>query len=135
MKLTLPLAVYLPRKRTADKRWALNLNVYRNAQFFALNSSKQIFHDLVAEQLLLVPHDEKKLTPPVLCKYTLYPGSKRLTDLGNVLSIVQKYTEDALVHSGVLPDDNYLVIPRVIHCFGEVDKGDPRVVFEMEELR
>jgi len=57
-----------------------------------------------------------------------------LTDLGNVLSIVQKFTEDAMVEFGIIEDDNYKIIGRVVHDFGEVDKFKPRVELRISEL-
>ena len=135
MTIDLPLAILLPRKTKADKRLAMNLNVYRNTMFQILNQAKQQYKEEVADILLTIPHDQKKLTPPLLFHYTLYPKSKRMTDLGNVLSIVQKFTEDALVECGIIPDDNYLIIPKVIHSFGDVDKENPRVTLVIEEIR
>lgn len=66
--------------------------------------------------------------------YTLYPKTKRLTDVSNVCSVVDKFFCDALVKMGKLEDDNYLFLPKVIYQFGEVDKDNPRVDIEIQEL-
>ncbi len=57
---------------------------------------------------------------PLWFVYTLYPGSKRRMDLANVLSAVQKFTDDALVDMGVLVDDDYKHVRAVDYRFGAV---------------
>jgi len=54
--------------------------------------------------------------------------------LGNVLSVHQKYFEDALVELGCIPDDDYKHIVRTTFVFGEKDKNDPRVIITVKEL-
>jgi len=62
------------------------------------------------------------------------PKTARRTDLGNVLSVHQKYFEDALVELGCIPDDDYKHIVRTTFVFGEKDKNDPRVIITVKEL-
>ena len=130
--MTLPLAVTLPRKRTPDKKFILNLNNYRNTYHQTLNSAKVLYKESIQSEI--TKFDLGRMTSPFLFHYKLYPKTKRLTDLGNVLSIVQKFTEDALVEAGIIEDDNYKIIGRVIHDFGEVDKFKPRVELRISEL-
>lgn len=133
--ITLPLTVTLARKRTVDKRISLNLNVYRNAHYHVLDDAKKTLKKIITEEL--TAETEKiirGMKPPYCFTYVLYPGTKRLTDLGNVLSIVQKFCDDALVELGLLEDDNYLVLRRVIYDFGEVDRENPRVELIINEL-
>ena len=66
--------------------------------------------------------------------YTLYPKTKRRTDISNVLSIHSKFFEDSLVDHGLLVDDNYNYLPIVIFVFGKVDKENPRVDIEVKEI-
>jgi hypothetical protein len=56
-------------------------------------------------------------------------------DLGNVLSVVQKFTEDALVELGLLTDDSYDIISKVEYGFGRVDRENPRVELTIDGYR
>jgi len=66
--------------------------------------------------------------------YTVYPATGRKFDLANVLSIVQKFTDDALQEFGFITDDSYKVIPIIVYKFGGVDKEKPRVELEIYPL-
>ena len=116
-RIDLPLKLTLGRKN-----YALNLNFYRNAHYQILNHLKVSFTDLVEPELKKLP----KLSKANLT-YTYYPGSKRLSDTANVCSIVDKFFCDALVRSGVIPDDNYTYIPSISYNYGSIDKENPRV--------
>ena len=111
------------------KWWILNLNNYRNTHYQSLNKTKINYKESIDSQIQGLPEFSKiKLT------YTLYPATKRLTDISNVCSIHDKYFCDALVEAGKLPDDNYVYIPSVTYSFGEVDKDNPRVEIFIEEI-
>lgn len=114
---------------TKTKWFALNMNQYRNTHFHVLNKSKVTFKDLIRDQVQSLPMFSR-----IGLTLTLYPKTRRLCDLDNVLSIVTKYTQDALVELGKLPDDDYIHIPEVNFRFGEVDKLDPRVRIYIKEL-
>lgn len=128
-KIDLPLFVMLPRKTKADKRIALNLNVYRNLHHMILNQSKIVFKTAIIGKLADLPAMDM-----ITLEYVLYPKTKRLTDISNVCSVVDKYFCDALVEVGKLPDDNYKHLASVQYRFGEVDKDHPRVVVLIVEI-
>ena len=46
--------------------------------------------------------------------------------IGLICSIIDKFTCDALVKAGVLADDSYDEIDKVVYKFGGVDKADAR---------
>jgi len=102
--------------------FALNLNIYRNAHFHTLNSAKATFKDAVAEQVMQLPD-----LANIQLEYTLYPATKRLCDISNICSIVDKFFCDAVVELGKLPDDNYTHLNKITYQIGEVDKHNPRV--------
>ena len=52
LRLLLPLAVTLPRKRKADCKFILNLNNYRNSHFQILNQAKQLYSGVVLASLV-----------------------------------------------------------------------------------
>ena len=133
MKIILPLSVTLPRKTKADKVFILNLNVYRNTHHMTLNQAKVLWKDTTWQGVLdakfpvaLFPE------PPYRFTYTVFPASNRKFDLSNVLSVVEKFTDDALIECGVIPDDSYKVIPCIDYRFGGVDKNCPRVELEIQ---
>ena len=127
MKITLPLSIVIPRKTKEDKVFALNLNVYRNAHHFVMNTAKTMWLDIV-----LHAHIEGgEVEPPYKFTYTVYPENKRKFDLGNVCPAIQKFTDDALIELGIISDDNYKVIPLIEYRFGGIDKDNPRCELEI----
>lgn len=87
-----------------NKKFALNLNEYRNAHFQVLNKAKIIFK----EQLFYSYPELKKIKANNLTvEYFIERNDNRIFDIMNVLSIVDKFFMDALVEIGCLPDDSY----------------------------
>ena len=111
------------------KSWILNLNQYRNTYFRTLNTVKINYKKEMQSQIAIGPKYNK-----VASIYTVYPGNKRLFDLGNVCCIHQKFFEDALVELGKLPDDNYTNLPLAVYIFGGVDTTNPRVEVDIVDL-
>lgn len=133
VKISLPLTVVIPRKRTIDKKFRMNLNEYRNTHFHVLDDVKKAYVDLVRE--VCSEKDFVGMASPFSFSYTVYPQTSRAMDLGNVLSVVQKFAEDALVEIGCIPDDNHNVIDSVTYAYGGVDKENPRVDLVIHESR
>ncbi len=120
-----PLSVQVSKKR----KFILNLNTYRNTHFHVLNKAKVVYKSLITSQI-----EALSLYTRVKIIYTYYPKTKRRTDLGNVLSVHQKFFEDAFVEGKKIEDDDYLHIIGSIQRFGEVDKEDPRVEIVIIEV-
>lgn len=120
-----PLSVPL----TKSKNWILNLNSYRNTHYQSLNKTKINYKEELKAQIEALPVYSK-----VSITYTLFVKTKRLCDVGNVLSIHDKYFQDALVECGKLPDDNYQHVPEIVFLFGGQDKENPRVEIEIKEI-
>ena len=106
----------------------LNLNIYRNAHFQVLNDIKRKYKEHIYDQVVVLPEFNK-----IELEYILYPKTKRLCDISNVLSIHDKFFCDALVELGKLPDDNYLHLQNVTYKFGEIDKQNSRVEIIIKE--
>jgi len=123
--LSLPLHVPISKK----KRFYLNLNNYRNAHFRVLSLAKHRFHDAVKAQILTLPKLGR-----VHLTYTLYPPTAQRRDTGNVCSIVDKFFSDSLVTLGRLNDDNSTIVLKIEHCYGMVDKSNPRVEVAIETV-
>lgn len=125
----------LPRKRKEDKKFMLNLNVYRNTHYQILNQAKAIFTKEILDSLMSsVPKPFIKFTNPVEVNYTLFTGNARLLDTNNVLSIIDKFALDALVEIGILKNDTYKEVVRTINQFGGIDRANPRCEMEILEI-
>lgn len=133
MRLILPVSITFPRKTMADKKYALNLNVYRNLNFIVNNQMKAAFVGLVMEQVAC-NFVLTKVSAPYRFTYTLFQESKRKTDVSNVCCVVDKFCCDSLVSLGVIPDDNQTIIKEVVYRYGGVNKESPHVVLEIEGI-
>ena len=121
MIIDLPITIKIGRKN-----FALNLNIYRNAHYQTLNRMKVEFGSEVSELISTLP-----VFKWVNLTYTLYPKTRRLCDVSNICSIVDKFFCDALVNQGKLEDDNYQIVKQVTYKFGQIDKKNPRVTVEL----
>lgn len=127
IKIISPLFVDLPRKTKKDKRVYLNLNVYRNLNRFTNGDAKKKYCEDMGKQLKGL-----KLKTPVRITYVLFKGSKRKTDRANILSIIEKFSCDALVHWGCLIDDEDKFIFSTEYFTGGIDKTNPRCEIEIK---
>jgi hypothetical protein len=137
MKLTisLPLKLVVNKRTKKNVNYILNLNVYRNTHYRSLAKHKIDYKELVkkalAEAAGACPVD---LKPPLRFTYTIYPQSRRKFDIANVCSVIQKFTDDALIDLGVIEDDNMTIVAEVNYRFGSVDQIKPRAVLKIEEI-
>ena len=120
-----------PMKVLASKRkmLRLNLNEYRNTHYRILNNAKINYKEVMKKQIA-----KAKRLGKALFVYTVYPGSKRIFDIGNICCIHEKFFEDAFVELGKLEDDNANFLPLVVYMYGGIDKENPRVDIEAMEL-
>lgn len=73
-----------------------------------------------------------KITKPVIIHYHYYePNARR--DLGNIHAVAQKFIEDALQITKVLANDNQKCVRGFTADF-DIDKDNPRIVVEIEEV-
>lgn len=110
-------------------KFILNLNNYRNTHFRKLNTAKINYKLIMASQIRRAEGFEK-----IKIHYTLYPKTKRRTDIANVVSVHAKFFCDALVEYGVLVDDNFEYLVASSESFGRVDKNNPRVEIIVSEI-
>lgn len=123
LTVELPLSVQVSKNR----KFILNLNVYRNAHHRVLAVAKRLYHDEVCKLLAHQP----PIPTPVRLEWTYYAPTRRRVDVDNPLSIVTKFTCDALVELGILPDDDYQHVLGSDTHWGGVDKDNPRVVLRV----
>lgn len=86
------------------RKFALNLNVYRNAHYQVLNKAKIIFKN---QLFYNYPELKKIKVKEIEIEYFIERCDNRLFDTMNTISIVDKFFLDALVEAGCIPDDNY----------------------------
>lgn len=143
LTINLPLTVTLPRKTKKDVVAQLNLNDFRNDHYAIKNQmkvvySEQLAHELVRVGLLDKPYGrvcESLGEGPFALRYTLFRKNHIPCDVANVLSIVDKFTLDALVKVyRLFPDDNYKIFPWINYRWGGVDKENPRAVLEVRRI-
>lgn len=123
-----PLSIGIGKR---NKQFILNQNNYRNAHFRTLSDAKKNWNDMIAS-MNLADGDCYPFDFPVRFHYFYYPKSKRSYDRMNILSIIDKFTCDALIECGILKDDNYKLVltPTFKHC--RVDRENPRCEIYIE---
>lgn len=124
--LDLPISLKVGVRK--PKSVPLNLNWYRNAHFHELNSAKLLFAQKIKPLLKDLPKLEEG--DQITLVYTLYPRTRQLCDVANVCSIVDKFFCDTLTENGLIPDDNYTILPATMSKFGAVDPKNPRATVE-----
>jgi Holliday junction resolvase RusA-like endonuclease len=131
LEMSLPLFIMLPKKTKADEKYILNMNVYRNAHYQKTNQAKVIWKDVVRGAL----PGSVKIDGKVKLSYTIYPASNRRLDIANPLSIIDKYTCDALTELEVWDDDDRTRVGCIEFLCGEVDKKNPRCEMKVTAYR
>ena len=128
LKLDLPLSVMVSKK----KKFILNMNQYRNLHFRVLAQAKRLYSKIVlklilAEQTVIQDY-------PLEVEYKYYHGNNRRHDIMNIISVIDKFTMDSIVDSGIIEDDNTTIIKRyVIEAMG-VDKDNPRAEIRIRKI-
>ena len=114
--VTIKSPIYVTIK--SNKRFSLNLNVYRNAHHYILNDAKVEYARIMKSLLEGIPSCQK-----ISIEYVLFLNTKRKTDTNNILSIVDKFFSDCLVSNNIIEDDNYEKIISTTFIFGGIDKN------------
>ena len=112
------------------KRYSCNLNGYRNAHYRVTNAMKKKFKEIIKPQVDKLPRFEN----PIKIHYKIFYENKRLFDIDNIVSVVAKFSQDALTELGVIPDDNYKHIVQITGTFGGVDRENPRIEMRIKEI-
>ena len=68
-----------------------------------------------------------------MVSYMLYPSNSNC-DLMNVVSVIDKFLNDALQDSGVIVNDNIKFYKHMIATVKEADKENPRIEIIIEEI-
>lgn len=120
--ITAPLFIDMHRKTMKDKRYYINLNVYRNLHHLVNGQLKKAYLDAVRDQL-----QGLSIETPVEITYKVYKPTKRTLDKMNVVSITSKFLLDAITELGCWVDDNDDYVKTETILPTEYDKNKGRV--------
>ena len=129
LAMSMPLAVWSPRKTIADKKIITNLNVYRNLHSRVANECKILYKEEVRKRVMARAFPP--FTEEVQVTFQYFKPTKRISDKSNVDSVHRKYFYDALVELGILVDDNDDYIKEELMLPTVLDRDNPRVDFIM----
>lgn len=107
--------------KSKNKRVGLNLNQYRNWHFQVNAKLKRDFKNEIKENLKFVIEGAVKI------EYIYYAPDRRKRDLMNVISVVDKYFQDALVERGCIEADDMGIVKEINAKYGGIDVVDPRI--------
>jgi Holliday junction resolvase RusA-like endonuclease len=124
INLTLPVYYEETFKTKPSKTFLLGMNVYRNIHFHLKNKVKVHFERLIVHQLLNL--DPPKIVGKYQIEYVYYYKST-VSDLMNVVSLISKFTNDALQNYGAVVNDNVQYCIKESATVGGQDKLNPRV--------
>jgi hypothetical protein len=114
--INLPIAIY-----KNGNRFSLNLNQYRNWHYQSSNKIKSIFSIEIEGRLDFV------FDGPVMINYNYYAPNRRKVDLMNVVSVVDKFFQDAMVNKGCIEADDISIVKRVKATYRGIDRDNPRI--------
>jgi hypothetical protein len=112
--------LYTSRVTVPDKKYALNMNWYRNRNFIVSNDLKWIFKDLISDQL-----KDLKIEWKFKLRYVIYWSN--LLDWANVYSVVDKFLCDAMQEEKCIDNDNINILKWCSWEDWGKDKECPRV--------
>ena len=68
-----------------------------------------------------------KLDGKIKIEYFYWAPDKRKRDLMNVISVVDKFFQDAMVENGCIESDDLSTVVEVNSCYMGIDKEDTRL--------
>jgi len=117
IKLSLPLFI---TNRSNKRKW-LTLNNYRNWHYQVSNDIKRRFKSEVFDKL------DFNIKGKIKIEYFYFAPDKRTRDLMNVISVIDKFFQDAMVDRGCIESDDLSTVVEVNSCYMGIDKLDPRL--------
>tara|TARA_R100000081_G_scaffold47754_1_gene22751 strand:+ start:20 stop:403 length:384 start_codon:yes stop_codon:yes gene_type:complete len=99
----------------------LNLNQYRNWHYGVSSSIKRNYKKTISDRLNF------KFDGQVEIKYRYYAPDKRVRDLMNVVSVVDKFFQDAMVDKGCIIADDTSIVKKITVDYMGIDKADSRI--------
>ena len=98
------------------KNIAININQTRNMMFHTLNNLKKKFKEIVSKEF-----PKKTFYKAYRLEYEIFLPNKMKRDIMNIGSMVDKFSNDALVEQGICEEDNYTCLQDVRFTYGGYD--------------
>jgi hypothetical protein len=115
--LSLPLFITSKNNR---RRW-LTMNNYRNWHYQISNDIKRKFKADIIDKLNF------KFKGKIKIEYFYFAPDKKTRDLMNVISVIDKFFQDAMVENGCIDSDDLSTVIEVNSCFMGIDSLSPRL--------
>jgi len=115
--LSLPLFI---ANRSNKRRW-LTMNNYRNWHYQVSNDIKRKFKSNISDKL------DFRFDGKIRIEYFYFAPDNRTRDLMNVISVVDKFFQDAMVENDCIVSDDLSTVVEVNSCYMGVDKQNPRL--------
>ena len=125
-EVILDLPIFI--KQTKGKVKWLTLNNYRNWHYQTSNGLKVKFKKEVTPLLKF------NIQGKVRIDYYYYAPDKRKRDLMNVISVVDKFFQDAMVERGCIEADDLSIVVEVNSKSMGIDRDNPRLVAKITKL-
>jgi Holliday junction resolvase RusA-like endonuclease len=97
------------------------MNSYRNWHYQVSNEIKRRFKSDISMKLNF------RFDGKIKIEYFYFAPDKRKRDLMNVISVVDKFFQDAMVETGCIESDDLSVVVEVNSCYMGIDRQDPRL--------
>lgn len=127
IKLELP--IYWQEKK--NKTVLVSMNKYRNYPYFTQNRLKRDYHSLISFSLLEGKYEPLKGGYEI--RYKLYYKNSNC-DMANVISMIDKFLNDALKENKIITDDNVKIYKKITGEVAGQDKQNPRVEIEIRGI-
>ena len=108
-----------------------NMQIVKNrSQSYVIQG--KAYRQFEKDCLNVIPHQYRlHIQEPCIVYTKYYMPDKRRVDISNLLAA----SHDILVKAGVLEDDNYKIIPKIIAEYGGVDRENPRTEYRIEVIK
>jgi len=116
VKITLPTYSF-----SGKNKHYLNLNQYRNWYYGVSNNLKKNYKKTISDSL------DFKFDGQVEIKYQYYAPDRRVRDLMNVVSVVDKFFQDAMVDKGCIIADDTSIVKKITVDYMGIDKTNSRI--------
>ena len=127
--INMELPIYWQEKK--DKTVLVSMNKYRNYPYFTQNRLKRDYHSLIKSCLLKGKFEPLRAGYEI--RYKLYYKNSNC-DMSNIISMIDKFLNDALKENGIIADDNVKIYKRITGEVAGQDKQNPRIEIEVRVL-
>ena len=126
IRLELPVYWYVTKK----KKKFIGMNWYQGADKHEINRVKKEYHKLIESKLT---GNKEKIKGSYQVRYKYFYKNPK-SDLRNITSVIDKFFNDSLQGLRIVENDNINFLRKTVDEVGGMDKKNPRIELEGEEL-